>query len=127
MYIGTYVEGLQSEIYIRFSVRNISEALTKSFFFFTLSTYPHNHPRAGRLYLVRKWRTCFRLHLILPEAAVFVLTSVKLRNNLIGTIDTGIVMSFSQMFALLRVTTVHQTQILLDVLLAEFSLVLILS
>jgi hypothetical protein len=52
---------------------------------------------------------------------------VKLRSNLLGTIDTGIVMSFSQMFALLRVTTAHQTQILLDVFLAEFSLVLILS
>jgi hypothetical protein len=122
-----YVERLQSEIYIRFNVRNIGEAITMSFFYFTLSTYPHNHPRAGRLYLVRKWRTCFRQHSILPEAAVFALTLVKLRSNLLGTIDTGIVMSFSQMFALLRVTTVHQTQILLDVFLAEFSLVLILS
>ena len=40
MYIGTYVEGLQSEIYIRFSVRNISEAITMSFFF---KLYPHTH------------------------------------------------------------------------------------
>jgi len=127
MFIGMYVGGLQSEIYIRFNLRNISEAITMSFFFLTLSTYPHNHPRAGRLYLVRKWRTCFRLHSILPEAAVFVLTSVKLRSNLHGTIDISIVMLFSQMFALFLVTTAHQTQILLDVFLAEFSLVLIFS